>query len=100
MIVEMQALEQNGTWELFPLSFEKKMISCRWIYSIKVQSNGEVDHLNARLVEKDVLRYMSSTTTKGLLLLYYYYYYYYIILLLIIKIITVIIILILIIIII
>ncbi|RDX80204.1 putative mitochondrial protein, partial [Mucuna pruriens] len=30
MIVEMQALEQSGTWELVPLPSGKKAVGCRW----------------------------------------------------------------------
>jgi len=52
MIDEMQALENNGTWELVPLPPVKKTVSCRWVYTVKVGSNGEVDRLKARLAAK------------------------------------------------
>jgi len=52
MIVEMQTLEHNGTWELVPLFHGKKTVGCRWVYAIKVVLNGEVDYLKARLVAK------------------------------------------------
>ena len=47
IIAKMQALEQNGTWELIPLPSGKKRVDCHWFYSIKVRSNGEVDRLKA-----------------------------------------------------
>jgi len=52
MIDEMQALENNGTWELVPLLLGKKTIGCRWVYTIKVGPNSEVDRLKAQLVVK------------------------------------------------
>ena len=52
MIDEMQAFEQNDTWELVPLPPGKQTVGCRWVYAIKVGPNGEVDRLKARLVAK------------------------------------------------
>ncbi|RDX96099.1 Copia protein, partial [Mucuna pruriens] len=52
MIVEMQALEQSGTWELVSLPSGKKAVGCRWVFAIKVAPNGTVDRLKARLVAK------------------------------------------------
>ncbi|RDX63451.1 hypothetical protein CR513_58115, partial [Mucuna pruriens] len=52
MIVEMQALEQSGTWELVSLPSGKKAVGCRWVFAIKVAPNGTVDCLKARLVAK------------------------------------------------
>jgi len=34
MIVEMQVLKRNGTWELVPPPFGKKTDGCCWVYSI------------------------------------------------------------------
>ncbi|RDX67894.1 hypothetical protein CR513_53177, partial [Mucuna pruriens] len=52
MEVEMQALEQSGTWELVSLPSGKKAVGCRWVFAIKVGPNGTVDRLKARLVAK------------------------------------------------
>ena len=52
MIDEMQALEHNGTWELVPLPPGKKPVGCRWVYTVKVAANGQIDRLKARLVAK------------------------------------------------
>ena len=52
MIDEMQALEHSGTWELVSLPPGKKAVGCRWVYTVKVGPNGEIDRLKARLVAK------------------------------------------------
>ena len=52
IIVEMQTLEQNGTRELVSLPSESKTVDYRWVYSIKVGPNSEVDCLKAQLVAK------------------------------------------------
>ena len=36
---EIQALEDNKTWEIVSLPIGKKAIGCKWVYKIKVQSN-------------------------------------------------------------
>jgi len=36
MIVEMWALEHNGTWDLVPLPPGQRVIGCHWVYGIKV----------------------------------------------------------------
>lgn len=45
IIVEMQALEYSGTWQLVPLPPGKQVVRCRWVYAIKVGPSGEVNHL-------------------------------------------------------
>ncbi|KAL2318681.1 hypothetical protein Fmac_032557 [Flemingia macrophylla] len=52
MIVELQALEQSGTWELVPLPPGKTIVGCRWVYDIKVGPTGVIDRLKTRLVAK------------------------------------------------
>jgi len=51
-IAEMQALDQNNTWELVPLPYGKKIVGCRWVYAIKIGPNGEFDHFKTRWVAK------------------------------------------------
>ena len=48
----MQALDDNGTWDLVPLPIGKKAIGCRWAFAIKFNSYGSVARLKARLVAK------------------------------------------------
>ncbi|CAL2270407.1 unnamed protein product [Prunus armeniaca] len=49
---EMQALQKNVTWELMPLPHGKKIVGCRWIYTVKLKANGSVERYQARLVAK------------------------------------------------
>ena len=52
MIEEMDALTDNGTWDLVCLLTRKKAIGCRWVFTVKVNPNGSIAWLNARLVAK------------------------------------------------
>ncbi|XP_024187552.2 uncharacterized protein LOC112192448 isoform X2 [Rosa chinensis] len=52
MTVEMDALEKNCTWELVSLPPGKKTVGCRWVYTVKHNSDGSVDRYKARLVAK------------------------------------------------
>ena len=49
---EMQALDNNGTWNLVQLPTRKKAIGCRWVFAIKVNPDGFVARLKTRLVAK------------------------------------------------
>lgn len=48
----MSTLDGTGTWELVPLPSGKSIVSCRWVYAIKVGSNNQVDRLKAGFVTK------------------------------------------------
>ena len=48
----MQALDDNGTWNLVQLPTGKKAIGCRWVFVVKVNPDGSVARLKARLVAK------------------------------------------------
>ena len=50
---EVQALKKNGTWELSNLPQGKKTVSCKWIFSIKYNTEGSVNRYKARLVVKE-----------------------------------------------
>lgn len=49
---EIHALEKNGTWDLSTLPVGKKSIGCKWIFSIKYNTDGSVNRYKARLVAK------------------------------------------------
>ena len=49
----MQALDDNGTWNLVQLPVGKKVIGCRWIFAVKVNLDGSVARLKARLVANE-----------------------------------------------
>ena len=52
MVEEMQALDDNGTWNLLQLPTGNKAIGCRWVFAVKVNPDGSVARLKARLVAK------------------------------------------------
>jgi len=56
MIIEIQGLGHNKTWELVPLPSRKKTIGYHWLYAIKVGPNAEVDRLKAQLVAKGYIQ--------------------------------------------
>lgn len=49
---EMKALMKNGTLESCPLPLGKKVIGCKWVLTIKVKANGEIERCKVRLVAK------------------------------------------------
>ena len=52
MATEIQAMEDNNTWELVALPPGKNTVGCRWIYKIKYKVDGSVERYKARLVAK------------------------------------------------
>ena len=49
---ELQALDDNKTWDIVKLPPGKKTVGCRWIYKIKYKSDGSIERHKARLVAK------------------------------------------------
>ncbi|RVW58939.1 Retrovirus-related Pol polyprotein from transposon RE2 [Vitis vinifera] len=47
MVDEMAALHSNGTWDLVVLPSGKSTVGCRWVYTVKVGPDGQVDRLKA-----------------------------------------------------
>ncbi|KAL0364081.1 UNVERIFIED_CONTAM: Retrovirus-related Pol polyprotein from transposon RE2 [Sesamum angustifolium] len=52
MNLELQALEQNGTWELTSLPPDKRTIGSRWVFKLKLNPDGSIDRYKARLMAK------------------------------------------------
>ena len=52
MVEEMQALDDNGSWNLVQLPAGKKAIGCRWVFAVKFNPDGSVTRLKERLVAK------------------------------------------------
>ena len=52
MIEEMDALTDNGTWDLVCLTVRKKAIGFCWVFIMKVNLVGSIARLKARLVAK------------------------------------------------
>nr|GEV03303.1 ribonuclease H-like domain-containing protein [Tanacetum cinerariifolium] len=54
MNVEIEALNENHTWEIIDLPPNRKAIGNKWIYKINYKSDVDIDIYKARLVVKDV----------------------------------------------
>jgi hypothetical protein len=49
---ERDVLIANQTWSLVDLPKNRKPIGCRWVFKIKYDAKGEIEHYKARLVAK------------------------------------------------
>uniref|UniRef100_A0A2N9FCY2 Integrase catalytic domain-containing protein n=1 Tax=Fagus sylvatica TaxID=28930 RepID=A0A2N9FCY2_FAGSY len=47
---EMDALEANETWDIVPLPTNQPVVGSKWVYSVKLKSDGSLDRYKARLV--------------------------------------------------
>ena len=47
---ELQALQDNHTWDIVSCPAGVKLISCKWVYSIKLRFDGSIERHKARLV--------------------------------------------------
>ena len=52
MVEEMATLHSTSTWDLVPLPDGKSPVSCRWVYTVKIDPDSRVDRLKAPLVAK------------------------------------------------
>ena len=52
MVEEIDALYSNDTWELVALPPGKSHVGCRWVYTVKVGPDGQIDRLKTCLVAK------------------------------------------------
>ena len=52
MMDEMQAFDDNGTWDFVPLPIGKKAIECHWLFVVKFNLDEYVARLKVRLVAK------------------------------------------------
>lgn len=59
MIEEMKALEKNGMWELMKRSKGKTPIECKWVFTMKYNSNDLIERYKARLVAKGFTQTLS-----------------------------------------
>jgi len=49
---EISVLDKNNTWEISELPPRKKLIGCKWVFSIKHKADESIERLKAHLVEK------------------------------------------------
>ena len=52
MKTELDALTKNDTWERCILPDGKKIVGCRWVFTIKYKPDGTIDRYKARLATK------------------------------------------------
>jgi Reverse transcriptase (RNA-dependent DNA polymerase) len=52
MIEKLEALVKNKTWELVSLPAGKKVVGCKWVFTVKQNPEGRVERYKARLVAK------------------------------------------------
>ncbi|KAG7544005.1 Zinc finger CCHC-type [Arabidopsis thaliana x Arabidopsis arenosa] len=52
MNVELGAMELNKTWSIVSLPPNKNVVGCKWVYTIKYNSDGSIERYKARLVAK------------------------------------------------
>ncbi|XP_075079750.1 putative mitochondrial protein AtMg00820 [Nicotiana tabacum] len=50
MVSELEALQNNHTWEVVLLPPGKKALPCKWVYKVKHNSDGTIERLKAHLV--------------------------------------------------
>ncbi|KAL8127329.1 hypothetical protein AgCh_014300 [Apium graveolens] len=49
---EINALMRNNTWILTPFKPSMNVIGCKWVFQVKIKSDGSLDRYKARLVAK------------------------------------------------
>ena len=49
---EMKSLQKNETWELVDRPPWKKLVGCRWVYTVKHKADGTIEHFKVRPVTK------------------------------------------------
>ncbi|KAA0041353.1 Beta-galactosidase [Cucumis melo var. makuwa] len=53
IIEEMEALENNNTWEICALPKGHKPVGCKWVFTLKYKADGTLDRHKARLFAKE-----------------------------------------------
>ena len=49
---EINALRKNGTWEKCILPEKRKVVGCKWVFTIKYKADDTIERCKARLVAK------------------------------------------------
>ena len=52
MKAEIQAMEDNDTWDLVPTPSDQHVVDCRWLFKVKYNPDGSVERYKARLVAR------------------------------------------------
>lgn len=49
---EIDALKRNETWDLVPKPIDTKPISCKWVFKLKLKTDGSIERYKARLMAR------------------------------------------------
>ena len=52
MLEEMAALDKNNTWVVTTLPANKRVVGCKWVFTVKQTPDGKVERYKDRLVAK------------------------------------------------
>lgn len=52
MLDEMATVQACGTWEMVHFPPKKTIVGCRWVYTMKVGPDGNIEQFKAHLVAK------------------------------------------------
>ena len=52
MDAEFQALQRQQTWSLIPTPPHVNLVGCKWVFKLKLNSDGTISRYKARLVAK------------------------------------------------
>ena len=50
---ECDSLIENETWEVVPLPEGRKTVSCKWVFKVKHDKDGNIDRYKGRLVVRE-----------------------------------------------
>ena len=53
---EISMIDKNGTWQLVEMPENGKVLGVKWVYKAKLNPNGSINKLKARLVVKGYFR--------------------------------------------
>ena len=67
---EMAALEKNKTWDLGTVPDGKRTVGCKWVYTIKHNSDGSVDCFKAKVMVLTTSRHLHRWLEWGLFVSY------------------------------
>lgn len=66
MLVELNALERNDTWQLTVLPKGHSLVTCKWLFKLKFRSNGTLERHKAHLEARGFTHNMTLTTQNHL----------------------------------